>query len=158
MMAAGESQPLESRYDKWLSERVVYIIEGAEREAFLRLMTDAERDRFIEQFWLRRDPAPDTAENEFKEEYERRIEYSDRFATKKTPGWRTDRGRIYITWGPPDEVESHPAGESHARPAGQGGGTTSTYPFESWRYHYAQGSGVTVTVEFVDQAEPANFA
>ena len=110
------------------------------RQAFKRLSTDDERESFIEQFWLRRDPTPDTMENEFKEEHYRRIAYAnDRFASG-IPGWKTDRGRIYITFGPPDENESHPSGGSYNRPFDEGGGTTSTFPFEIWRYRYIEGS------------------
>ncbi len=98
---------LESPYRKWLTEDVGYIITAEESQSFKRLSTDDERENFIEQFWLRRDPTPGTIENEFKEEHYRRIAYAnDRFASK-LPGWKTDRGRIYITFGPPDELESH---------------------------------------------------
>src|SRR4030081_3347238 len=121
---------LETPYKKWLNEDVGYIITDEERTAFRRLQTDDEREQFIEQFWLRRDPTPDTVENEFKEEHYRRIQYAnDRFASG-IPGWKTDRGRIYIIWGPADEIESHPSGGSYDRPPEEGGGSTSTYPFE----------------------------
>ncbi len=141
---------LETPYKKWLNEDVAYIITDEERTAFKRLSTDDERQQFIEQFWLRRDPTPDTEENEYKEEHYRRIAYAnDRFASG-IPGWKTDRGRIYITFGPPDEIESHPAGGSYERPYEEGGGTTSTYPFEKWRYRYIDGIGNDVNIEFVD--------
>ena len=116
------------------------------------MTTDEERYQFIEQFWLRRDPSPDTVENEFRDEHYRRIAYSnERFASGK-PGWKTDRGRIYITWGPPDQIESHPSGGSYLRPPEEGGGTTSTFPFETWRYRYLEGEGLgnEVIIEFVD--------
>ena len=113
--------------------------------------TDAEREHFIEQFWLRRDPTPATVENEFKEEYYRRIAYAnDHFATPTLAGWKTDRGRIYIVYGPPDEKESHPAGGVYRRPADQGGDTTTTIPFEQWRYRYIEGVGTDIIVEFID--------
>ena len=120
---------LETPYRKWLSEDVSYIITDEERAAFKRLSTDEEREQFIEQFWLRRDPTPDTAENEFKEEHYRRIAYANERYASGIPGWKTDRGRIYITFGPADEIESHPSGGSYERPMEEGGGTTSTYPF-----------------------------
>ena len=101
---------LETPYRKWLNEDVAYIITDEERSAFKRLQTDEEREQFIEQFWLRRDPTPDTFENEFREEHYRRIAYANEHYASGIPGWETDRGRIYITFGPPDEIESHPSG------------------------------------------------
>jgi len=114
------------------------------------MSTDEEREQFIEQFWLRRDPTPDTEENEFKEEHYRRIAYANEHYASGIPGWKTDRGRIYITYGPPDEVDSHPSGGSYERPMEEGGGETSTYPFEDWRYRYIEGIGNDVNIEFVD--------
>ncbi len=136
---------------KWLDEDVKYIITDEEREAFLKLSNAEERDAFIEQFWLRRDPTPDTPENEFKEEHYRRIAYANEHFASGIPGWRTDRGRIYIVFGPPDEIDSHPSGGTYDRPMEEGGGTTSTYPFEDWRYRYIEGIGNEVIIEFVDQ-------
>src|SRR5712692_78773 len=141
---------LASPYKKWLEEEVGYIITDEERTAFLRLTNNEEREQFIEQFWLRRDPTPDTVENEFKEEHYRRIAYANERFASGIPGWRTDRGRIYIIWGPADEVESHPSGGTYNRPPEEGGGTTSTYPFEKWRYRYLEGIGNDVILEFVD--------
>jgi len=141
---------LETPYRKWLNEDVAYIITDEERAAFKRLSTDEEREQFIEQFWLRRDPTPDTAENEYKEEHYRRIAYANERFASGIPGWKTDRGRIYITFGPPDEIESHPSGGSYERPIEEGGGTTSTYPFEKWRYRWIEGIGTDVIIEFVD--------
>ena len=141
---------LETPYKKWLNEEVTYIITDEERKAFKSLSTDDERQQFIEQFWLRRDPTPDTEENEYREEHYRRIAYAnDRFASG-IPGWKTDRGRIYIEYGPPDEIESHPSGGTYERPYEEGGGTTSTYPFEQWRYRYIEGIGTNILLEFVD--------
>src|SRR5215831_16748224 len=141
---------LETPYRKWLNEDVAYIITDEERAAFKRLQTDEEREQFIEQFWLRRDPTPDTLENEFKEEHYRRIAYANENFASGIPGWKTDRGRIYITYGPPDEKESHPSGGSYERPPEEGGGTTSTFPFEQWRYRYIEGIGTDIIIEFVD--------
>jgi GWxTD domain-containing protein len=136
---------------KWLDEDVKYIITDEEREGFLKLSNEEERDAFIEQFWLRRDPTPDTPENEFKEEHYRRIAYANEHFASGIPGWRTDRGRIYVVFGPADEVDSHPSGGSYERPMDEGGGETSTYPFEDWRYRYIEGIGNEVIIEFVDQ-------
>jgi len=141
---------LEGPYRKWLNEDVAYIITDEERAAFKRLTTDEEKQNFIEQFWLRRDPTPDTQENEFKEEHYRRIAYANERFASGMPGWKTDRGRIYITYGPPAEIESHPSGGSYNRPIEEGGGETSTYPFEIWRYRYIEGIGNNVMIEFVD--------
>ncbi len=141
---------LETPFKKWLEEDVAYIITDEERQAFKRLNTDEEREQFIEQFWLRRDPTPDTVENEYKEEHYRRIAYANEHYASGIPGWKTDRGRIYITYGPADEVESHPSGGTYERPMEEGGGTTSTYPFEKWRYRYIEGIGTDINIEFVD--------
>src|ERR1700685_1156525 len=141
---------LDSQYRKWLDEDVVYIISPEERSAFLHLATNEEREQFIEQFWQRRNPDPDSADNTFKEEHYRRIAYVNEHFSSGIPGWKTDRGRIYIMWGPADEIESHPSGGSYERPAEEGGGETSTYPFEDWRYRYLEGIGENVILEFVD--------
>lgn len=141
---------LETPYKKWLNEEVAYIITDEERKVFKALATDDERQTFIESFWLRRDPSPDTEENEYREEHYRRIAYAnDRFASG-IPGWKTDRGRIYIEYGAPDEIESHPSGGTYERPYEEGGGSTSTYPFEQWRYRYIDGIGTNIILEFVD--------
>jgi GWxTD domain-containing protein len=136
-------------YQEWLNE-VSYIITPAERKAFLRLQTNEEREQFIEQFWARRNPDPGSGVNTFKEEYYRRIAYANEHYSSGIPGWKTDRGRIYIMWGPPDEVDTHPAGGPYQRPASEGGGQTSTFPFEDWTYHYLPGIGENVELEFVD--------
>lgn len=141
---------LETPYRRWLNEEVGYIISDEERKVFKTLQTDDERQTFIENFWLRRDPTPDTEENEFREEHYRRIAYAnDRFASG-IPGWKTDRGRIYIEYGPADEIDSHPSGGTYERPYEEGGGSTSTYPFEQWRYRYIEGIGTNIILEFVD--------
>ena len=139
-------------YKKWMDEDVIYIITDEERKTFKNLNTDEEREQFIEQFWLRRDPTPDTMENEYKEEHYRRIAYANERFASGIQGWRTDRGRIYITFGAPDEIESHPSGGSYSRPMEEGGGETSTFPFEKWRYRYLEGVGLgtNVEIEFVD--------
>ena len=141
---------LSKTYKKWLNEDVVWIITDEERAAFKQLSNDEERDNFIEAFWQRRDPTPDTEENEYKEEHYRRIAYSNEHFAAGIPGWKSDRGRIYIMYGPADEVDSHPSGGSYERPMEEGGGETSTFPFEDWRYRYLEGIGQEVIVEFVD--------
>ena len=141
---------MESPYKKWLEEEVPYIITNEERAAFKKLATDDEREQFIEGFWERRNPNPGSPENEFKEEYYRRIAYANEHFASGIPGWKTDRGRIYIMYGPADEVDSHPSGGSYLRPQEEGGGETSTYPFEQWRYRYIDGIGTNIILEFVD--------
>src|SRR5208337_4902406 len=143
-------QELSSTYKKWLNEDVRWIITPEELSAFKQLSNDEERDAFIEQFWLRRDPTPDTPENEYKEEHYRRIAYANEHFASGIPGWRTDRGRIYIIWGKPDEIEAHPSGGTYDRPQDEGGGTTTTYPWETWRYRYLEGIQENVVLEFVD--------
>src|SRR6516225_2784788 len=148
--AKALKQELSKTYKKWLDEDVVYIISDEERKAFKQLSNDEERDQFIEAFWQRRDPTPDTEENEFKEEHYRRIAYANEHFPAGIPGWKTDRGRMYIMYGPPDEIESHPSGGTYQRPIDEGGGTTSTFPFEDWRYRYIEGIGQEIIIEFVD--------
>ena len=141
---------LKKAYKDWLEKDVTYIITDDERRAFKKLETDEERERFIEEFWRRRDPDPDTDENEFREEYYERIAYANEHYTSGIPGWKTDRGRIYIMWGKPDEIETHPSGGAYERESYEGGGSTSTYPFERWFYRYLPGVGSGIELEFVD--------
>jgi GWxTD domain-containing protein len=141
---------LKKAYKEWLEKDVAYIITDEEKRAFKKLQTDEEREQFIEGFWRRRDPDPDTDENEFREEYYERIAYANEHFASGIPGWKTDRGRIYIMYGKADEVESHPSGGIYDRPAYHGGGTTTTYPFEVWFYRYLPGVGSGVEIEFVD--------
>jgi GWxTD domain-containing protein len=148
--ARSLKQELGKTYKKWLDEDVRWIITDEERSAFKELSNDEERDSFIEAFWGRRDPTPDTPENEFKEEHYRRIAYTNEHFAAGIPGWKTDRGRIYIMYGPADEIESHPSGGTYDRPMEEGGGSTSTYPFEDWRYRYLEGVGQEIIIEFVD--------
>lgn len=137
-------------YKDWLDKDVTYIITDEERKAFKKLATDDERERFIEEFWRRRDPDPDTDENEYREEYYERIAYANEHFASGIPGWKTDRGRIWIMYGKPDELETHPSGGSYNRPSYNGGGSTSTYPFEIWFYRYLPGVGSGIEIEFVD--------
>ncbi len=141
---------LKNVYKKWLENDVAYIITGDEKKAFKALVTDEERENFIENFWRRRDPNPDTEENEYREEYYERIAYANEHFASGIPGWKTDRGRVYIAWGKPDSIESHPSGGSYDRPSWEGGGSTSTYPFEIWFYRHLDGVGDGLEIEFVD--------
>jgi len=141
---------LKKAYKDWLEKDVTYIITEEERRAFKKLATDDEREKFIEEFWRRRDPDPDTDENEFKEEYYERIAYANEHFASGIPGWKSDRGRIWIMYGKPDERETHPSGGTYDRPSYEGGGSTTTYPFETWFYRYLPGVGSGVEIEFVD--------
>jgi len=143
-------QELKGAYKSWLDQDVAYIISDEERKAFRNLSNDEERDAFIEQFWLRRNPNPDSPDNEFREEHYRRIAYANEHFAAGKPGWKTDRGHIYIAFGKPDSTDSHPSGGSYERPMDEGGGETSTFPFEVWHYRYLEGVGDNIDIEFVD--------
>jgi len=148
---------LATPYKKWLSEDVTFIITETERRAFLALQTNEEREQFIEEFWQRRNPDPDSVDNPVKEEHYRRIAYANEHFASGIAGWRTDRGRIYIMYGKPDSLESHTQGENYERPLDQGGGETKTYAFEDWTYHYIEGIGENVELEFVDPSGTGEF-
>lgn len=143
-------QELKGPYKKWLDQDVRWIITDHERSAFLGLSNDEERDAFIEQFWRRRNPDPQSEDNSYKEEIYRRIAYANEHFAAGKPGWMTDRGHMYIAWGPPDSKDSHPAGGQYNRPMEEGGGQTQTYPFETWNYRHLDGIGDNVEIEFVD--------
>ena len=150
-------QELKGPYKTWLNEEVPYIISDDERKAFMSLANDEEREAFIENFWQRRNPDPDSEENSFREEHYRRIQYAnDHYAAGK-PGWKTDRGRIYIMWGPADSIDSHPSGGTYERPMDEGGGETSTFPFEIWHYRYLEGIGENIDLEFVDTCQCGDY-
>jgi GWxTD domain-containing protein len=148
---------LNKAFQAWIEQDVAYIITDEERAAWKQFNTAEERESFIEQFWLRRDPTPDTPENEYKEEHYRRIAYANEHFASGVPGWKTDRGRMYIKLGPPDEIEAHPSGGSYQRPPEEGGGTTSTYPFEIWRYRYIGHAGQEISLEFVDETMSGEY-
>jgi GWxTD domain-containing protein len=170
--AAAQSQPrndvkpkddkqlykeLASPYKKWLDEDVVYVISDEERKGFLQLQTNEEREQYIEAFWQRRNPDQDSPINAFKEEHYRRIAYSNEHFGSGMQGWRTDRGRMYIMWGPPTSKESHTHGDNYDRPLAEGGGSTKTYAWEAWNYNYVEGLGQDVTLEFVDTTGTNEF-
>ena len=155
LLGSATAQPVRNEelhdvYKKWVEQDVVYIITPEEKSVFEGLTTDAERDRFIEQFWKRRDPTPRDGVNEFQTEHYRRIAYSNENFRSGLPGWATDRGRIYITLGPPDSVERNPTGGKYDRRLSEGGGSTTTHPFERWFYRHIDGVGDGIELEFVD--------
>jgi GWxTD domain-containing protein len=130
---------LTSTYTRWLEEDVAYIITPEEKRAFLALETMEERERFIEEFWRRRDPNPGTSENEYRAEHYSRIAYANQnFAFTERAGWQTDRGRIYIMYGKPDEVQT---GASQ----------------ETWIYNVLPGGGRNIRIEFIDRTGTGDF-
>jgi GWxTD domain-containing protein len=150
-------QELKGAYKSWLNQDVPYIISDEETKAFKTLSNDEERDAFIEQFWLRRNPNPDSPDNEFREEHYRRIAYANEHFAAGKPGWKTDRGHVYISFGKPDSIDSHPSGGSYQRPMEEGGGETSTFPFETWHYRYLEGLGENIDLEFVDTCQCGDY-
>ncbi|HUA93244.1 MAG TPA: GWxTD domain-containing protein [Terracidiphilus sp.] len=150
-------QELKGTYKTWLNEEVPYIITDEERKAFLSLSNDEERDAFIEAFWQRRNPNPDSPENEFREEHYRRIAYANEHFAAGKPGWKTDRGHIYIAFGKPDDIDSHPSGGLYERTPEEGGGETTTFPFEVWHYRYLEGIGENIDIEFVDSCQCGDY-
>ncbi len=151
---AADENRVDTPFERWLNEDVVYIISDEERAAFERLAADEERARFIEQFWERRDPTPGTPANERKVEHYRRIKYANERWTASVAGWKSDRGRLYLLYGPPDEIESHPSGETIKRP---GSSTTFANPFEMWRYRRIEGLGEDVWATFEDKERSGDF-
>jgi GWxTD domain-containing protein len=137
-------------YKTWLDQDVKWLITDTEREAFERLSNDEERDSFIENFWRRRNPNPDSPDNDYRDEIYARIQYANDHFAAGMPGWLTDRGHIYIAYGPPDDKDLHPNGGNYNRPGNEGGGTTTTFPFEVWHYRYIEGIGDNIDLEFVD--------
>ncbi len=152
-----QAEEAEDYYRKWLKENAVYLISEQERAVFETLSTSEEKDHFIEQFWFRRDPDARTAHNEFKEEHYRRIAYANDKYHSGIAGWRTDRGMIYILFGPPDGVEKHPEGGTYQRKVEEGGGQTYTYPFEVWFYRHLEGVGQGIEIEFVDASRTNEY-
>jgi GWxTD domain-containing protein len=148
---------LKGPYKTWLNEEVPYIISDEERKAFMSLSNDEERDAFIEAFWQRRNPNPDSPENEYREEHYRRIAYANEHFAAGKPGWKTDRGHIYIAFGPADDIESHPSGGLYERTPEEGGGSTTTFPFEVWHYRYLEGIGENIDIEFVDTCQCGDY-
>jgi len=148
---------LATPYKSWLNEDIVYLITDEERRAFLQLSTNEEREQFIEQFWQRRNPNPDSTDNAVKEEHYRRIAYANEHFASGFQGWKSDRGRIYIMYGAPDSKETHSQGETWFRPPSEGGGQTKTLAYETWTYNYIEGLGNNVVLEFVDTTGTGEF-
>ena len=156
-LPAKESRDEENYYKKWVDEDVLYIITEDEKATFKALRNDEERENFIEQFWFRRNPTGRIGDNPFREEHYRRIVYANQHFSSGIDGWRTDRGRIYIMYGEPDEKETHPTGGMYFRRRSEGGGQTSTVPWERWWYRHIDGMGSDIEIEFVDSSMSGEY-
>jgi len=150
-------QELRGDFKTWLDEDVRWIITDTEHQAFMHLTNDEEREQFIENFWQRRNPSPDSPENEYRDEIYARIAYADEHFAAGKPGWMTDRGHVYIAYGKPDDIDAHPSGGSYDRPMDEGGGNTVTFPFEIWHYRYIEGIGDNIDLEFVDTCQCGDY-
>jgi GWxTD domain-containing protein len=148
--SAQQKTPKLEKAKDWLQSEVQYLITEEERQVYQRLTTDEERERFVEDFWKRRDRNPERPGG-FREEFFRRVAYANENFHAGTPGWKTDRGRIYILYGPPNRRDARPMGGRYEKPPSMGGDTITTYPFEIWEYDYINGIGQDVTIEFVDR-------
>lgn len=168
LSAFGQDQPpaqkrngLETHYgityQKWLNEDVRWIITDQERADFKKLTTDDQRDKFVEDFWNRRNPTPQSPENPYKEEHYRRIAYANTHFAVGIPGWKTDRGRMYIMFGPPDSIEHNRAAASSDKPQQPSGNETTNFDRDVWRYKYIEGVGKDVTLEFVDTCRCGDY-
>jgi GWxTD domain-containing protein len=135
---------LSPEYKKWLREDVLWIITTQERKDFIRLTSDHDRDRFIAAFWERRNPNPRSAENAFKEEHYRRLAFANEHFAEGKAGFRTDRGRIYVVYGPPDSIVARPA-------------IAASAPDEVWLYNHMKGGGDEVHLKFVDNCYCGNY-
>jgi GWxTD domain-containing protein len=151
------STELKGHYKTWYEQDVHWLITDTEAQAFKHLSNDEERDSFIENFWQRRNPKPDSPDNEYRDEIYARIEYANEHFAAGKPGWMTDRGHIYIAYGPPDDKDSHPSGGQYQRPMEEGGGETATFPFEIWHYRYIEGIGDNIDLEFVDTCQCGDY-
>jgi GWxTD domain-containing protein len=149
------AQPLSPPYQKWLDEDVRYLITDTERTEFGALKTDQQRDKFVEEFWERRNPSPGSADNKFKEEHYRRLAYTNQHFAAGVAGYKSDRGRIYILYGPPDEREQHPGSADAGIP--DDAPLRVRYPSDVWRYHILNGVGRDVVFEFIDHCRCGEY-
>ena len=155
--SAVRQEEAEDYYQRWLNQDVTYIISDEEESVFNSLTSPEEKELFIEQFWRRRDPDLRTAINEFKEEHYRRIAYVNERFYAGVPGWKTDRGMIYILHGPPHEIESYVTGGTYHRSFSEGGGSTVVHPLEVWSYRHIEGVGDDIILEFVDRTYTGTY-
>jgi len=145
-LTISDSKP----YQKWIDEDVRYIVTDQEAADFKKLTSDQQRDDFIVSFWERRNPNPGAAKNSFKEEHYRRLAYANTHFAAGAPGYRTDRGRIYIMCGPPDNVDQHFSAAGSEKPVAGTKDGAIPFDWELWHYRYIEGLGKDVTFKFVD--------
>lgn len=131
---AVETQPT---YE-WINGPVSYLVTPHERAVFESLTTNEARGMFIRQFWQRRNPNPGSRVNNFKEEFYRRVQYANAHFAYSHPGWMSNRGHMYILYGPPDQIQFHPNG--------------TPYQFSVWTYSRIPGVGQNVSFTFIDKA------
>ena len=145
VLAQSDQQlQLNSEYRKWLDQDVHWIMTDEEQDSFLQLTSDADRDHFVVAFWQRRNPTPGGEQNPFKEEHYRRLAFANQHFAGSATGWMTDRGRVYIVYGPPDSIEMHPL--------------TSASPAEQvWIYRHMQGKSSEVQVRFHDRCRCGQY-
>jgi GWxTD domain-containing protein len=134
-------------FEKWLQTDALYLITGNEKEVALTLKTEVEQERFVESFWQRRDPQPETEINEFREEYYERIAYANEHFASGIPGWKTDRGKIYILYGKPERTEKGRAGFEE----------NENVLYEKWFYKQITGGGANLQLTFIDPIETKEF-
>lgn len=140
----GPDTPLNPEYRKWLTEDVRWIISNQERKSFLQLNTDPDRDRFVAAFWEQRNPTPGSQANPFKEEHYRRIAFANQHFAATAPGWKTDRGRVYIVYGPPDSIQMQAP-------------SSTTFPQQFWTYGHMYGKVGAVQLKFVDRCRCGDY-
>lgn len=131
---------------QWFKDRAPWVATDREKEYFAKLSSFEDRKEFIRNFWLRRDPDPDTDENEFLTEYCKRLAYSSRFDSG-LPGHKTDRGRIYVIWGPPNK-------KTEGRSKFEG---LSNVRFETWQYDFIESLGDDISISFIDPTESNEY-
>ena len=140
--AQPENAQLNPEYRKWLSEDVRWIITDQERKSFAGLKNDEDRDHFVAAFWERRNPTPGSQPNPFKEEHYRRLAFANNHFAASAPGSMTDRGRVYIVYGPPDSIQMQ---------------ASTTYPQQVWVYRHMQGKTDEVQLKFVDRCQCGDY-
>lgn len=151
------NQVLSPRYQKWLDEDVRYIITDQERAEFAKLSSDQRRDAFVVAFWEHRNPNPGAEENIFKEEHYRRLAYANIHFAANVTGYKTDRGRIYIMYGPPTSVDRHYSAAGSEKASDLVGAHAIPYDWELWRYRYIEGIGQDIAIKFVDTCGCGQF-
>lgn len=130
-----QSQAIEkkkgNKYEDWLKKEVKLLLSSGEEKEFETLKTDKEKDKFIELFWAKRDPLPQSKENEFKEEWYKRLEYVNKnlnYGPRR--GIHSDMGKVYMLLGPPAQTKGRAGG---MRKSSMGGSQMEAPP-QIWVY------------------------